>query len=402
MSKNNVSVPAVFARSGTSGTAQSERMSQESKNAWKDAKDDDSGVHLEADEQALRTETALLFKQFQVEDEEMAREALGGKKRKKNAKGATRAEKRLEDEMEEESRGVEKRLDDDMEEESRGAKHAQWLSMFGIKIRSERLRKPEPDLLLEAAQMIAEKYLRDQVTLPADPDDTRKSLPRQNSESGGWLPLVSCGFLGCDWNDSTINHEFEYEDDPEHPCDQRLRAHVISKHGHTIHGEACKIIGQEKALKCRWDKYKEALAVKERKSIPVAGASVDRRACEATARVFNDACVRALICSACARVKVDTGGLRSEIEFITGKWLFSLPPGSLVKNFSMAEFKQRYCKSGTPLAERGSRPGSPDGPDFSDWKLNLHAQYLQLLQDQDKRCKDINFEDPAIQIIELV
>ena len=402
MSKNNVSVPAVFARSGTSGTAQSERMSQESKNAWKDAKDDDIGVHLEADEQALRrTEEALLFKQFQVEDEEMAREALGGKKRKKNAKGATRAEKRLEDEMEEESRGVEKRLDDDMEEESRGAKHAQWLSMFGIKIRSERLRKPEPDLLLEAAQMIAEKYLRDQVTLPADPDDTRKSLPRQNSESGGWLPLVSCGFLGCDWNDSTINNEFEYEDDPEHPCDQRLRAHVISKHGHTIHGEACKIIGQEKALKCRWDIYKEALAVKERKSIPVAGASVDRRVCEATARVFNDACVRALICSACARVKVDTGGLRSEIEFITGKWLFSLPPGSLVKNFSMAEFKQRYCKSGTPLAERGSRPGSPDGPDFSDWKLNLHAQYLQLLQDQDKRCKDINFEDPAIQIIEL-
>ena len=30
---------------------------------------------LEADEQALRTETALLFKQFQVEGEEMAREA---------------------------------------------------------------------------------------------------------------------------------------------------------------------------------------------------------------------------------------------------------------------------------------------------------------------------------------
>ena len=401
MSKNNVSVPAVFARSGTSGTAQSERMSQESKNAWKDAKDDDIGVHLEADEQALRTEEALLFKQFQVEDEEMAREALGGKKRKKNGKGAARAEKRLEDEMEEESRGVEKRLDDDMEEESRGAKHAQWLSMFGIKIRSERLRKPEPDLLLEAAQMIAEKYLRDQVTLPADPDDRRKSLPRENSESGGWLPLVSCGFLGCDWNDSTINHESEYEDDPEHPCDQRLRAHVISKHGHTIHGEACKIIGQEKALECRWDIYKEALAVKERKSIPVAGASVDRRVCEATARVFNDACVRALICSACARVKVDTGGIRSEIKFITGKWLFSLPPGSLVKNFSMAEFKQRYCKSGTPLAEKGSRPGSHDGPDFSDWKLNLHAQYLQLLQDQDKRCKDINFEDPAIQMVEF-
>ena len=35
-----------------------------------------------------------------------------------------------------------------------------------------------------------------------------------------------------------------------------------------------------------------------------------------------------LICLACARVKVDTGRIRSAIRFRTGEWVFSLPPGS--------------------------------------------------------------------------
>ena len=82
-SKNNVSVPAVFEGSGISGTAQSERMSQESKNAWKNVKDDDLDAHLKAYEQALGFEKALQFEQFQMEDEEMAPEALVGKKRKR-------------------------------------------------------------------------------------------------------------------------------------------------------------------------------------------------------------------------------------------------------------------------------------------------------------------------------
>ena len=77
-----------------------------------------------------------------------------------------------------------------MEAEDRGVKHAQWMSMFGIGVLPERVRRPEPDLLLEAAEKVAEKCLRDHVTMPADPDNTEVSL--QDAESGGWLPPASC------------------------------------------------------------------------------------------------------------------------------------------------------------------------------------------------------------------
>ena len=44
-----------------------------------------------------------------------------------------------------------------MEAEDRGVKHAQWMSMFGIGVLPERVRRPEPDLLLEAAEKVAQK-----------------------------------------------------------------------------------------------------------------------------------------------------------------------------------------------------------------------------------------------------
>ena len=102
------------------------------------------------------------------------------------------------------------------------------------------------------------------------------------------------------------------------------------------------IIESQKACEYEWDIYKEALAVQERCSIPVAGPSVERRVFEYMAHVYNDDRVRALICFACARVKVDTGRTNSAIGYRTGRWLFSLPSGSLLKNFSMVEFTQRY------------------------------------------------------------
>ena len=59
----------------------------------------------------------------------------------------------------------------------------------------------------------------------------------------------------------------------------------------------------------------------------------------------------------------------------------------------MAEFAQRYRKSGTPLAERGFRSSNSDSPDFSDWELKLHVQYLQLLEESSDDCKGIAFKD---------
>ncbi len=141
--------------------------------------------------------------------------------------------------------------------------------------------------------------------------------------------------------------------------------------------------------------YKAALSAQERCSIPVAGASVDRRAFEYTGHVYNDECIRSLVCFACAQVKVDTGRIRSAIEFRSGRWLFSLPRGSLVKNFAMGEFTRRYRQDGSPLAPRGGGPGDVCGPDFSDWELRIHPRYLELLSLSPEQLRGICLEDLA-------
>ena len=52
---------------------------------------------------------------------------------------------------------------------------------------------------------------------------------------------------------------------------------------------------------------------------------------EYTMQVYNDKSIKALICCVCACVRVDTGGVRSQIEFMSGNWFFNLPRGSLKK-----------------------------------------------------------------------
>ena len=102
---------------------------------------------------------------------------------------------------------------------------------------------------------------------------------------------------------------------------------------------------------------------------------------EYTAHVYNDERIRSLICFACAHIKVDTGRMRSAIEFVSGRWLFSLPRGSLTKNFSMEEFTKRYRAPGSPLAATGSARAVAKCPDFSDWQVRLHPQCLNMLRD---------------------
>ena len=142
-----------------------------------------------------------------------------------------------------------------------------------------------------------------------------------------------------------------------------------------------------------WDLYKAALSTQERRGIPIVGASVERRVFEYTTHVYNDERIRSLICFACAQVKVDTGGIRSDIGFRSGRWLFSLPKGSLQKNFSMAEFTRRYRKPGSPLAPRGSGVADVPTADFSDWTLQLHPDYMTLLRAQPEQLRDISVGD---------
>ena len=167
--------------------------------------------------------------------------------------------------------------------------------------------------------------------------------------------------------------------DCEHPWDQQLRGHVSRVHRDALAGAVALFLGSGHPPCMTWDVYKAALSVQERRSIPLVGPSTERRAFEYTARVYNDDTIRSLICFACAQIKVDTGRLRSAIDFRSGIWLFTLPPGSLTKNFSMAEFSRRYRRPGTPLAASGRSPSDAGAPDFTDWEIRLRPNTLELL-----------------------
>ena len=133
-----------------------------------------------------------------------------------------------------------------METEDRGVKHTQWMSMFGIKVLPERLRKAEPDLLLEATDNVANTCLRDYVTMPADPDDSEVSL--KEAHSGGWFPPASCAFRRCTWCVAAKpSSKSAYEEDPEQPWDQDSRAHVASAHSPAIQNLVGDIVGPKRA-----------------------------------------------------------------------------------------------------------------------------------------------------------
>lgn len=109
----------------------------------------------------------------------------------------------------------------------------------------------------------------------------------------------------------------------------------------------------------------------ERRKVPIVGPSVDRRATDYLVQMFNDQKIKSLLCFACAQIKVDTGGCRSEIKYMSTRWLLTIAPKVLSKNFSMDEFQKRYCKPGTPLAQSGNGSSTLDvaKPDFTDWQI---------------------------------
>ena len=90
--------------------------------------------------------------------------------------------------------------------------------------------------------------------------------------------------------------------------------------------------------------------MQERLQTPVVGVIIDRRTFTHTAHVATDDRIVSLVCCACAQIKLDTGRMRSEIGFMTGRWLFSRPVGVFANKFSMQRFSAKYRKPGTPLA----------------------------------------------------
>ena len=149
------------------------------------------------------------------------------------------------------------------------------MSTFGIRVEADRARKPEADLLLEAASRLAQPCLREHVTMPGDP--TNLEVPWLDVSGGGRLPPVSCVFRGCGWTGGGCSTDAAYRDDCEHPWDQQLRARVLHAHADQLFEALKPVVVHCQIQGLMWDVYKGALSAQERRCFPIAGFSVERR-----------------------------------------------------------------------------------------------------------------------------
>ena len=154
-------------------------------------------------------------------------------------------------------------------------------------------------------------------------------------DSGERLDVVSCAFAGCSHRigaDRTPARSSTV--DSEHPMDRLLRKHILDVHGSDIHSVSRSVLSEEElqqvgGYRALWDIYKQALAIQERLRYPDVGVSVDRRAFEYTTHVYRNDYIRSLVCFTCARVCLDTGGVRSAIEYHTGSLFCNITPSHL-------------------------------------------------------------------------
>ena len=156
--------------------------------------------------------------------------------------------------------------------------------MFNIQCAPDRTRKPEAEILKDAARRVATECLRPRPRLPLAPDG------KDCAVTGGFLPIVHCGFTACDWtltladmptdngerNEPALEETFRRAVD--HPCDQRLKEHIMSEHRSCLLDRATPIHWLPSDHSLISDIYKAALSFRERECIPVAGPSIDRRA----------------------------------------------------------------------------------------------------------------------------
>ena len=130
-----------------------------------------------------------------------------------------------------------------------------------------------------------------------------------------------------------------------------------------------------------WDYYKEACAVQERKQFPIVGLSTERRTMEHVAHIYNDERIHSFVCFACAQIKVDTGGCRSDIRYYSGEYLFKLPRRTLQHTFSYSIYRDKYCKAFSPLASCDNPQQTAAAPNFKDWQVTIAQTALEEFPD---------------------
>ena len=147
---------------------------------------------------------------------------------------------------------------------------------------------------LEGAARLAEAHLRSRVTISADVEEHSNS--QALIDSARPLDRIHCAFPSCTGDfdkDFAVDVQTVREterasaspDDDRHAeafWDRVLKEHIVRKHKDEIQNVA--LVEDDYV----WDVYKEALAVQERRRVPVVGAAVDRRAFEKTLEVYNE------------------------------------------------------------------------------------------------------------------
>jgi hypothetical protein len=360
------------------------RLAEESKAEGVPNTDAESGE--KATDEGARSEAAALRRRQELQ------ERLDEIKRRREEADVASAEKDGQAEApaaEEES----EEGDQAMAKARRMRREIQFRGLFNVRMVSDRPRCTEPERMHVAARSLAD-HLRKHVTVPADWANPEK--PFLDVAKGNRLPPVSCAFKDCRWhggNERVTRAMREAAKDDrtgtyEHPWDFQLRAHVLNDHAASLESV---LGGLQLPREVAWDVYKEALAVRQRSTEQIAGPSIDRRSLEYTLQLYNDDMVRSLICGVCARIRVDTGHVHSDIGFRSGGWLLTLEdkhPGIIEKVCSQARFDKHYRQPGMPLASTGNT-GSHDvqGPDFCDWQLTLHAELFARGQKQRPRLK---------------
>ena len=156
---------------------------------------------------------------------------------------------------------------------------------------------------MSGATAVAE-LLRERPTLPADPCNGER--PWTDFEPGRRLPRVTCAFRGC----------ADMFDDYA-----ALRAH-ITEQGAGGHALAIQEATERQAVGQEYEFYCEAISIRERKTVPTVGYSIDRRCFELTSLQYNDHNIKSLMCLICGQIKPMTPGPRSLIEMKNGEWLF--------------------------------------------------------------------------------
>ena len=219
----------------------------------------------------------------------------------------------------------EEEIEDSLEDESPVTLTlTQWMSTARVLCPQPFLTEQDQDQ--SAARLLA-RDLRTRPTLP--PDLGEPSKPFLDVESGLKLPVSHCAFRGCKWVG-------EKRDD--------IKPHIHSKHRARII-EVCGHRAQDHVF----DFYCEAIAVHERNTVPQIGFSIDRRSIAQTVEVYNDECIKQLVCFVCSQSKTSVPHVNSLIEYKPAAWLCDLSPTSLRLNLDFACFRARYASSG-PLA----------------------------------------------------